>query len=55
MQIGRWHGPYASEGLLQADVAHRLGWSIHKLSLIETARVRVDPSEMEALLALCIE
>ncbi|MEV0803411.1 helix-turn-helix domain-containing protein [Kribbella sp. NPDC050281] len=39
-------------GLLQADVAHRLGWSIHKLSLIETARVRVDPSEVEALLAL---
>ncbi|MFG1814457.1 helix-turn-helix domain-containing protein [Kribbella sp. NPDC049174] len=37
---------------MQVDVARRLGWSIHKLSLIETARVRVDLSEVEALLAL---
>jgi integrase len=37
-------------GLLQADVAQQLGWSKNRLSLIETARVRVGPQDAERLL-----
>jgi DNA-binding transcriptional regulator YiaG len=39
-------------GLSQAETARRLGWSKNRVSLVETARVRVDPSEATKLLDL---
>ncbi|TCC46050.1 helix-turn-helix domain-containing protein [Kribbella capetownensis] len=39
-------------GMTQTEAARRLGWSKNRVSLVETARVRVDPSEAKRLLDL---